>query len=198
MDYFRFEEYLNKGILALDDEFEKVYARRHKWEMFLPENYEKIRANMDKQGIKPDVVDIGCGAGFGSEYFSDGSYIGVDKRHPHIGFGGSAAKLGDKFFNEGKKNVSYIIDGFPSETVGKILKKRTLISSMSLSAYGESNKTYESYCNCMANADNLYVCGAPRFSKFVNDFFGGSEQIGEHIEGDIESAVACPIIYVKV
>ena len=190
------------------DKFDAIYANRHRWHMFVPENYRKIRADMDAQGINPDVIDIGCGAGFGSEFFLDGSYIGVDKDYPHIGFGNSKVLLGNSFFNQKEdsalqnKKTSFVIDTFPSEAIAELSKKKTLISSMSLGAYGETNKSdckkiFKNYCECMKNADNIYICGPREFTQFVHDFFGGSKQIGEHAERSYDSTVFCPITHTK-
>jgi SAM-dependent methyltransferase len=201
MDKSQFEKFLNERISLLPENV-VGYVRRYWWEIFSPENYKKIRANMDKQGIKPDVVDIGCGAGFGSEFFLDGSYIGIDRSYPHVGFGEVTSQLGNQFFNDGKKNVSYRIDTFPSKTIAKILKKKTLISSMSLGASGEHlskgvEETFERYCKCMANAENLYICGPKKFTNYASDFFGGSTKIDEHLDVSGEYCAVCPIIHVK-
>jgi len=201
MDKTIFEDYLEECMASLNEK-DASYASYHRWDMFLPENYEVIRADMNAQKIAPNVVDIGCGAGFGSEFFLDGSYIGVDESHPHIGVY-SPKPLGEKFFNQGKPNVSYVIDTFPSDAITGLLKKKTAISSMCLGAYGEMFKDnckeiFESYCKSLQSAQNIYICAPKKLTNFVGSYFGGSKEVGEHVEFGGESCTVCPIIHVKM
>jgi len=198
MDYSQFEDWLSEKFASLDEKSAR-FAKCHRWNMFLPQNYQRIRADMDEQGIPPDVVDIGCGAGFGSAFFLDGVYVGVDRRHPHIGFGTLAKQLSSQFYNEGQANVSYLIDTFPSDAISEVLKKKTMIASMSLGVYSEASgndwkKIFDAYCNGMKTASGIYLCVPVEFAKYVKDFFGEYREIGGCNDGGDENL---PIIYVE-
>jgi hypothetical protein len=185
------QEYPHGDFLSYFEDDELQMAARY----FLPDmflsNYETIRVNMNKENISPNVVDIGCCMGFGSAFFLDGSYTGVDQDK-------------NKFLlNKGKKNISYIVDAFPSELISNILKEKTLIASMSLGAYGELEwdnweEVFHSYCEGMKEAKNIYISAPTTFTRFCSTFFGNGKKIGETAALlDHSSPTICPIVHIK-
>ena len=202
MNSIKFELWLEERFKTLDKR-DASFANEYKWKMFLPENYAVIRDHMNANGITPDVVDIGCGAGFGSEFFLDGKYIGIDSEPPHIGIKKYAKSLGDTFFNQEKDNVTYTIDTFPNSNIAKMLRKKTVISSMCLGVHGELfsgnwRNIFNDYCRCLERAKHIYICAPMKLTKYINDYFGGSENIGMHVEKYPEWEAHCPIIHTEL
>ena len=156
---------------------------KHLWMVpNVPWIYAIVRDVMNKESIPLDVVDIGCNIGVGSIFFEDGQYLGIDRRLPRTGAKDDSCPL-NSFYNEGKPNITYQIEAFPSKKLSRQIAGKTVVASMSLGLYKDKD-SFEKYTKALSDTKHLFTCTTDELTQMLKKHFPRHYHLSDHTETD--------------
>lgn len=163
---------------------EDEYYMLYEFCMF-DDDYFRIKKDIIENRISLDVVDIGCQAGFQSEIFLDRNYLGIECTF-------------NFFFNEERKNVSYLTDKFPIR--GLDISNKIVISNMSLGYFncflgegigkkGVLSDTDLMLIDELSKSHTLYCNSKPCFINELKSRFTYHKYLGSADSNEISTGV---------